>query len=164
MRYLPSLRRIQLASHHIIWQISGEGVISLGSAVERGWSSVPFDIGGSLDLHVQVHRAFLVSFLGGTLVVLVALAELSTCIAGWVGTIDEIPTVFITSVVLDSFLHALSEEGSNVDKSILVPVRRIITHVKEFVGNTVVVHHTKTGEEVVVSVDRGWFHCIDGVW
>jgi hypothetical protein len=65
---------------------------------------------------------------------------------------------------LDSFLHALSEEGSNVDESILVPVWRIITHVKELVGNTVVVHHTKTGEEVIVSVDRGWFHYIDGVW
>jgi hypothetical protein len=34
-----------------------------------------------------------------------------------------------------------------------VPVRRIIAHVKEFVGNTVVVHHTKAGKEVIVSVD-----------
>jgi len=44
--------------------ISGERVVSLGSAVERGWSSVPFGVGGRLDLHVRVHGTFHVSFLG----------------------------------------------------------------------------------------------------
>jgi len=84
---------------------------------------------------------------------LVTLAELSTRIADWIDTIDEIPAVFITRVVLDCFLHTLSKEGSNVDETVLVSVWRIITHVEEFVGNAIVVHHAKTGKEISVSVN-----------
>lgn len=84
---------------------------------------------------------------------MVTLAELSTRIADWIDTIDEIPAVLITRVVLDGLLHTLSKEGSNIDESVLVSVWRIITHVEELVGNTVVVHHAKTGKEISVSVN-----------
>jgi hypothetical protein len=34
-----------------------------------------------------------------------------------------------------------------------VSVWRLITHVEEFVGNAIVVHHAKTGKEISVSVN-----------
>lgn len=40
-----------------------------------------------------------------------------------------------------------------IDETILVSIRRVITHEEELVCNTVIVHYTKSCEQVVVSVD-----------
>jgi len=108
--------------------LSSERVISFWTAVERSWCTIPFGICGGLDLHVGVDRTFHVPcepLLRSTVIVLVALAELSTSITDGINTIEKVPAVFITCIVSVgswSLLHTLSEEGINVDKSILCPL------------------------------------------
>ena len=125
---------------------ASERVISFWAAIERSWCTVPFGICGGLDLHVGVDRTFHVSLFCRALVVLVALAKLSTGIADGIDTIDKVPAVFVTCIVLDGLLHTLSKESSNVDKSILVTVGSIVTHEEVLVCNSIVVHNTKSSK------------------
>ena len=88
---------------------AGEMVIRFGQQyLERSWCMEPFGICGGLDLHVGVDWTFHVSLFCRALVVLVALAKLSTGVADGIDTIDKVPAVFVTCIVLDGLLHALA--------------------------------------------------------
>ena len=131
-----------------------EGVFFLRSTKEGRWRAPPFGVGGRLDLHVGLHRAFHVGLAGRALVILVALAELTARVGHRIHAIDQIPGVFVAGVVLNGLLHRLGKKGSNIDEAVEMAVGGVLAHVKVLVRNAIIVHDANSIQHVLVAVDR----------
>jgi len=121
---------------------TSEWVLRLWSTVEGSRGTPPFRVGGRRDLHVGLHFTLHVRLAFGALIILVGLPKLSTGIRNWVFTVHQVPRVLVACVVLYGLLHRLSQESSNVDKSVDMPIGTVVAHKEVFVSHAVIVHNT----------------------
>jgi hypothetical protein len=153
--FIAKLRRIgpRLVALLRVVPNACERELGLRSTEKWSWSTIPFGVRGGLDLHVRIYSARHVSLGGRALVILIALSELAASIRQRVLAIDKIPRVLIASIILDSLLHGLSKEGGDVDEAIFVTVGAVIAHEKVLVCHTIIVHHAKTIEKILIAID-----------
>mmetsp|Transcript_5000 Transcript_5000/g.10783 ORF Transcript_5000/g.10783 Transcript_5000/m.10783 type:complete len:201 (-) Transcript_5000:463-1065(-) len=133
---------------------AAERVLALWPTKHRTWGAVPLGMCDAFDGHIWVDGTLHVGLLWRALIVLVALTKLAASVGQRILSAHQVPRVLVTSIILNCFLHGLSQEGSDVDEPIDVTVLHITFANVEFLPcNAFRCHYVKALFEVVIAVD-----------
>lgn len=120
------------------------------------YKDIPSSMCSSSNLHFRIDRTLHVFLAGWTIVILIALAQLTTGIRQRVPIVHQVPVILIAGIVQNGLLQALRQKRRQIDQSVLpAQIHVRLAQIEGLVGHAVVCHDGEGGQQIGRLVDFG---------